>query len=278
MGKKIKRSVTTTTIKGETGFISAIVEYDQNGNTIREEEYLGPNELQSRILSTYDDQNRLIEQKQFTEEEGWADHRIIHRNEAGEVEKTEVRFPDGSISMIFEKSNPDNRTTEVIEEDEEGELEGREVNHLNENKQLALREIFNFNNKLSEAFRYEYDDAGQLVRREQLDRKKKLVLYTLFEYDEKGQTIKRANYNRKNKLSDFLTIEYDEKGQVTRQNFSGQFSIVFEYDDQGNTILEERYRADGELEYQSRFEYNEEGKVVKETNQEFTKETTWEYF
>lgn len=275
MSKQVKKAVTTTTPENTQGFISNIKEFDRNGNLVLEADFSGPGLPESKIVNLYDDQNRLIEKKQYTEGDELADHQVFFRNQDGQLLKTEVHYPDGSKSIIVEKT--DGRKSETIEEDEDGELESKEVNHFNKDGLVELRELYDFNHNLVEAYTFEYNEAKQLVRRDQLDRKKKLFLYTLFEYDQKGRNTKRANFNRKGKLSDFLAVEFDENDQIVKQNFGGKFHFIFGYDQNGNTILEERLRADGEMEYRSTFEYDEEGRLRKEVNTDFIRETTYEF-
>lgn len=277
MSNKLKRKEVRSRTQEIKEYLSEIIEYDILENPIIQEEYTPEGEIELRIHSSYDSKGNLIEQKQTIENGELADHKIFHRNDSGKVIRTEIFFQDGSKSIVNLIKDPEKNTEEHVEVDEDGELESRELNYLNENKQIILKETYSYENKLTEAFKYEYNQKGMLIRRDQLDQRKKLFLYTEYEYDEYGRTVFRANRNRKGKISEFLKVDYDDKGQVIKQNFSGKYFFIFEYDQKGNTVLEERYDAENQLEYQSRFEYDENNRLTREVNLEFTREITYQY-
>ena len=276
--KKIKSIIAHVTTSEDHTYKSSHTEYDIAGNIILEEEFSEDGELETKIESVFDSKNRLIEQKQYTDNDVLTDHRVMILDEDGMLIQTNVFFSDGSKSIITKSVDEAQNLEETKEIDEDGQLETREVLHFDDNKQTILHEIYNFDNKLTEAFRFTYNDQGRVSRREQLDQRRKLLLYTDYTYDEEGRTTVRTNHNRKGKLSDFLKVVYDEKGQVVEQNFSGKFFFKFEYDTKGNTLLEERMNADNVIEYQSRFEYDENNNLKQETNLQFTKVLSYEYF
>jgi len=276
--KKIKNIETHITNSEDLTYKSARSEYDIAGNITLEEEYSEEGEIETKIESIYDEKGNLCDQKQYTDNDLLTDHRVMTRDEDGNLLETNVFFADDSKSIITKSIDESQSFEETKEIDEDGQLETREVMHFNDDKQTILHEIYNFDNKLTEAFRFTYNDQGQVSRREQLDQRKKLLLYTDFTYDEEGRTTLRTNHNRKGKLSDFLKVDYDEKGQVVEQNFSGKFFFKFEYDTKGNTVLEERMNANNDVDFQSRFEYNEDNNLKQEINLEFTKVLSYEYF
>jgi len=276
--KKTKSVIVHITTTEDNTYKSSRTEYDIAGNIILEEEYSEEGEIESKIESVFDKKSNLIEQKQYTDNELLTDHRVMVRDEEGILLQTNVFFSDGSKSILTKSLDEAQNLEETKEIDEDGQLESREVHHFNGDKQTILHEIYNFDNKLTEAFRFTYNDQGRVARREQLDQRKKLLLYTDFTYDEEGRTTLRTNHNRKGKLSDFLKVDYDEKGQVIEQNFSGKFFFKFEYDTKGNTVLEERMNANNEIDYQSRFEYDEDNNLKQEINLQFSKVLSYEYF
>ena len=277
MSSKVKTIETRIQTKDDQNYLSEISEIDLYGNTTLNKEYNSEGELESSIESLFDSEGRLIEQKQLIENGELADHKFHFRNESGEIIRTETLFQGGSKSIQTMVFDQEKNTEELLEVDEDGELESKEINHLSEEKHIELKEIYNYDNKLTEAFKYEYDQKGQLIRRDQLDHRKKLLVYTEYEYDESGRTVFRANRTRKGRLSEFLKTEYDENGAVIKQNFSGKFFFIFEYDKKGNTVLEERYNTDDQMEYQSRFEYDENNLLQREVNLEFTRELSYQF-
>lgn len=277
MRKPKKLEVIITSIDGSS-YTSELHRYDKNGNTIETIEFEGDGSVQHKLVSKYDEENRPLEETVYTDGDILSEHKKHIRKNDGSLDKIEIDYEDGSTSVQYMKKDEDNHIEEWIEEDEDGELETREVVKYDDKGKILTREVFDYRNKLKEAFEFEYDEHDNLVERRQLDNKRKLMIVTEYEYDDDKNLVFRANRNRKGALSDFIKIEYDDKGQVVKQNISGKYSFVFEYDAQGHTVLEERYLAGQQLEYQSRFEYDEDGRMTKEVNLEFTKSFIYEFF
>ena len=210
MKKKIHRIEIRTQTQGEDKYLNELSVFDHSGNPTLQEEYSVEGEVESRIESKYDDEGRLIEQKQLIENGELADHKVFTRDDSGKIIRTEIYFQGGSKSIQTNIYDPEEKTLELLEVDEDGELETKEVSHLNEEKLVLLKEIYNYEDKLTEAFRYSYDQHGNMIRRDQLDHRKKLIIYTEYEYDDSKRVVIRASRNRKGKLSDFLKIDYDE--------------------------------------------------------------------
>ena len=277
MAPQVKKIEIHTHPVGEEIYLKEISEFDERGNLILQEEYLPDGSIENKTESWYDGDNRILEEKQYTDEGVLADHKKYNRNEQGELLKVEIAYQDGSKAFQTSHIDPDSLLETIEEKDEDDELEFRELNQYNSDKQLLSKEVYDFNNKLKEAFTYEYNSDGNLVKRAQFDHKRKPELQTEYKYNENGLMVYRANRNRKGKLSDFLKVEYDSKGQVVKQSFSDNFFFVFEYDTNGNAVLEERLSANNEMEYQSRFEYDENKQLIKEINAGFTRELTYHY-
>ena len=276
MKKAVKRIETKTYPNDEEGYLSQVTEFDAAGNQLLLIDYLPDGSIENKIDSKYDD-NNLLEEKQYTDEETLTDHKCYFRNQDGQIERIEITYQDGSVAIQTHRIDPKTNTETIEELHENGDLEFREVLEYDKDKNLKARDVYDFNNKLKEAFTYTYNEGGLLVNRKQLNPKRKLEIETRYEYNGNGLISYRANLNRKGKLSDFLKVEYDANGQVIKQNFSGKFFFTFEYDAQGNAVLEERYSAGNELEYQSRFEYDDNNQMIKEINSAFVRELHYSY-
>ncbi len=277
MRKPKKLEVITINLDGSS-YTSELSKFDENGNVIENIEFEEDASVQNKTISKYDDENRLLEEIIWLDGEIVSEHKKYMRNEDGSIDRIEINYQDESTAIQYTKKDEEKHTEEWIEEDENGELESRELVQNDHSGKILSREVFDYRNKLKEAFEFIYNENGYLVTRKQLDNKRKLFLVTEYQYDENKNIIFRANRNRKGVLSDFLKMDYDENGQVIKQNISGKYSFNYEYDLNGRTVLEERYLADNELEYQSRFEYDEDGRMTKEVNLEFTKEYRYEFF
>ena len=226
MRKVKKLEVTITDIEGKS-FTSEITSFDENGNTIENIEFEDEGIIQNKVLTKYDDKNRLLEELVYTDGNFLSEHKKHIYNGDGKLDRLEINYQDGSTSVQYMKKNADNNSEEWIEEDEDGELESKEVVHNDQDGRIVKREVFDYRNKLKEAFEFEYDENGDLVERKQFDHRRKLIMITEYEHDENKNLVFRANKNRKGKLSDFVVIDYDENGQVIKQNIGGKYSFVF---------------------------------------------------
>ncbi len=269
----------SNTPKGESGepWVSQILQYDRHGRELANYQYSAPGVFESKTEYRYDENGRLLEETTYQDEHEIAERKTFQLDPAGEPERISIDFNDGSQSFRIRVKDPDNRTENWIEQDEDGEQENRECKTFDAEGNLLLKEVYDHRDKLTEAFEYEHNASKQVVRRLQLDNRKKLVIETRFSYTTGGLLELRANYNRKGQLSDFIKIEYDDHGRVFRQNISNKFFFEFEYDQNGNTIVEERYTGE-ELEHRTTYSYDKNNRVVLEEHPDMIREFTYEYY
>ena len=142
---------------------------------------------------------------------------------------------------------------------------------------MILRELYDFNDKMTEAFEYEYNSDGEMSIRRHLDERRKLILETEYKYNESGLLILRVSRNRRGDLSDFLKIEYNENGLPVRQSFSGKYVFLFEYDEQGNPVVEEQYSGD-QLDNRITSEYDANNRLVLEEQMKMSRRYEYEFY
>jgi hypothetical protein len=274
------RSLRVTTFPKEEeseSFISQLVHYDRAGNEIARYEFNGPGQFESKIETRFDENNRVIEVTTYLDEHEIAERKVFVRNQDGQVEQVNIEFTDGSASVQTIERDPVNNTENWIERDEDDELESREFLKFNSDAKLILRELYDFNDKLTEAFEYEYYPDGEMSVRRQLDERRKLILETEFKYSESGALLLRVSRNRRGDLSDFLKIEYNDQDQVVRQSFSGKYIFAYEYDSQGNPVVEEQFSGDM-MDNRITSEYDSNNRIVLEDQIKFSKQFEYEYF
>jgi hypothetical protein len=274
------RSMKVTTIpkdEDEEPFVSQIVNYDRQGNEIARYEYRGPGEFESKVETRFDESSRIMETTTYLDEHEIAERKTYSRDADGSVTQVNIEFTDGSVSIQNIERDPEKRTENWIERDEDDELESREFLRFNEQGKAVLREMYDFNDKLREAFEMEYNEAGVLCKRRHLDERRKLILETEFKYSETGQLILRVSRNRKGDLSDFLKIEYNERDQVVKQTFSGKYTFVYEYDENGNAVVEEEYTGDS-MDNRITSEFDAGNRVVLEEHIKFSRQFEYEFY
>ena len=274
------RSLTVTTHPkdGETEpFVSQIIHYDRQGNEIAHYEFRGPDEFESKTETRYDSGGRILEQTTYQDESDILERKVYARDELGRVTRVDIYYPDGSLSIQTIERDEANRTENWVERDEDDELESREFLQFNEKGQVILRELYDYRDKLTEAYEYEFDEDGNMTRRRQLDDRRKLLIETQFQYNESGLLVLRANRNRRGDLSDYLKMEYNEKGQVIKNSFSGKYTFLFEYDEQGNIAVEEQYQG-SLLDNRITYEYNSLNRVLMEEQASLVKSYAYEEY
>ncbi len=277
--KEVRTLRVTTTPKDEESepFVSQIIQYDKAGNEISRQEFTGQEEFESKVETIYDANNKVVEVTTYLDENEIAERKKYIRNADGRIEKVNIEFTDGSVSIQTIERDEENNTENWIERDEDGELESREFMKFNEKGSVILKETYDFNDKLTEAFEYEYHPDGEMSIRRHLDQRHKLILETEYKYSESGLLILRVSRNRRGELSDFLKVEYNEKGLPVRQSFSGKYLFEFEYDDNGNTIVEEQYTGET-LENRITTEYDENNRQISEDQIKFSRLFEYEYY
>lgn len=227
--------------------------------------------------SEFNANNDVLEVTTYLDEQEIAERKVYDRSDDGRIEKVNIEFTDGSISIQTIERDEVNHTENWIERDEEGELESREFLKFNENGKVILKETYDFNDKLTEAFEYEYYPGGDLAMRRHLDDRRKLILETEYKYSEAGLLTLRVSRNRRGDLSDFLKVEYNEKGLPVKQSISGKYHFTFEYDENGNSIVEEQYTGDS-LENRTTSEYDANNRLVQEEQLKMIRRFEYEYY
>ena len=274
------RSLRVTTFpkdEDSESFISQIVHFDRAGNEIAHYEYHGRDVFESKVETRFNVNNQVIEVTTYLDEHEIAERKVYVRNKDGKTEQVNIVFTDGSVSVQTIERDEENNTENWIERDEDDELESREFLKFNTEGKLILRELYDFNDKLTEAFEYEYNPDGEMSIRRHLDERRKLILETEFKYSESGMLLLRVSRNRRGDLSDFLKIEYNDKNLVVRQSFSGKFIFIYEYDEDGNVVVEEEYSGDT-MDNRITSEYDSNNRIVLEDQVKFSKRFEYEYY
>jgi hypothetical protein len=274
------RSLKVTTFPKEEeseSYVSQIIHFDRSGNEIARYEYNGPDQFESKVESRFNENNQVIEVTTYLDEHDIAERKVYIRDKEGRIEQVNIEFTDGSISIqTIERDAADN-TENWIERNEDDELESREFLKYNPEGKLILRELYDFNDKLTEAFEYEYNQNGEPLIRRHLDGRRKLILATEYKYSESGSLVLRVSRNRRGDLSDYLKLEYDDKDQVVRQSFSGKYTFAYEYDEQGNAVVEEEFSGDT-MDNRITSEYDSNNRIVLEDQVKFSRQFEYEYF
>lgn len=274
------RSLRVTTFpkdEDSESYISQIIHYDRTGNEIAHYEFNGPDEFESKVETRFNENNQVVEVTTYLDEHEIVERKVYVRNKDGQIEQVNMEFTDGSVSVQTIERDAENNTENWIERDEDDELESREFLKFDKERKVILRELYDFKDKLTEAYEYEYYPDGEMSIRRHLDDRRKLILETEFKYSESGLLLQRVSRNHRGDLSDFLKIEYNAKGQLVRQSFSGKYNFIYEYDEQGNAVVEEEFSGDT-MDNRITSEFDANNQVVLEDQVKFSKRYEYEYY
>jgi YD repeat-containing protein len=234
--------VTLEQIFDENNNIVEDINYDEEGHQILKviNEYNQENQLVKQVQ--LDENNELIEEKNFTYLDGKPNE--IHSH-----------FPDGSTST--EKYLRNNDKVEIITEDEDGEFEGSLQHILNE-KGLTKELIrTNFMNKVDTRLQYEYNEQGLLTQVTEQDAKGRFIRAYGYKYDASGNRITEDELNKKGKLTSRIVHKYENEKLISTITAASSKHFHYEGD---KLIKEEQLNPDGSADI-IEYEYQEERKL-----------------
>ncbi len=281
---KIK-SITTLVIE-ENGSTTpaAYEERDQEGNITLLKNYTEKGGLDGMTLFEFDEKNRVIVEKQYSNGESPDQVIKVNYNESGKAHQIIVEYADGSTSYKNYSRDEAEKSTTIEIVDQDNELEGKEYRKFDSENRILEETIFTDTGAIETKAEYEYNDYGDIIESvkvddegfetvrfydyyrddqsrinkvEMLNEDENIIRVDEFEYDERGNRIKHIMKNLE-RGSLFVDIRaFDENDREIRfERLMGDRPIQ---------VIESRYRADGILEEQetrmgdgvilNRFEY-----------------------
>lgn len=224
------------------------IEYNESDLTVKEINNHIFDGFEEVKLSTYDENNKLIEEKNI--------------------------FHGGDFSIKKYIKNEDDNSLEIIIYDEDNEIEESSKLFFNDNNKIIEKANFNEKGKLTDKTVFTYDDANdKILRKDELNKKGKPEKSIIYHYDEAERLIGITSENRKGKLTDWVKIEYDENNNPIMQETMAGVVVKTEYS--GNETIEKHYNASGNLINETTVVKDESGNTIKESDSE--KEQTLKY-
>ena len=219
--------------------------YNENGDVMREETYVGDGELLDYCLYEYNENGVLIKEI-FYDYDGYLfAYTLYHYDENGILTKKESFENDGTLTFYH-----------LYEYDENGNL--------------SKDEEYNADGTLYDVEAYEYDENGNLIKKKYdgYDEDGLLHYSELTEYNEHGDCIKEEYAYPDGGVDSY---EYDEDGKVIKEahiyldgNEYAEYIVEYEYDENGN-CAKESYKNSTGYESVTEYEYNEYGNMIKAT-------------
>jgi hypothetical protein len=254
MDKKIK-SITALRfdyMKGETqeeevqldGFKTALEEFDEKGNLLKETTYDDNEEIEQVYVYKYNEKGYLIEEILYYDAEIELVSRkeyVLHDN--GLKHKEIVHYSEEEYDTIEYRYNDKNQLTEKVQFNNSGEVETTEK-FIYGGINLIENVVYDAQDKpLSQKY-YTYDEKGNEIEFQSNDLVEDIKFSKEYSYDEKGRRIESLTYNDKNQLREKLLYDYGNESkplQIIEETPFKKNTVKLTYDEKGNTVCQEEY-------------------------------------
>jgi len=266
---KIKQLSKYTAFVGEDNqavneFKSLHQEFDEQQNLLKEVEYSASGEVESSSAFQYNDQNKMVAEIHYFEEDEVGETINYHLDEEGKPSTIETTYGDSGKSIKKISRSEQLLTVKIV--DEEGEPEGEETVKFDHKHRPIEETQIDEEGHISQRSVYEYNDSDELVSRIDYGENNELHSKTTFAYNEAGKLIQSIKRTGSGNLINSVLYEYDANGNRTLlQNSHHQQHTT--YDDQNRIIIEETInRSNNMVEGFTEYKYGDHGLVVEERN------------
>ncbi len=271
--KKIK-SIKSWVNEGDETYLKSFIEFDENGNEIRRDLYVGPEMLETKTLSRYNEKSLLIEEINIGEDNEETDRTNIERDEDGKPLQTIITYGDSSKTIKLYLREENDKAITITEESEEGEFESMEKILLDEKGNIIQRISYDEDENIIEQHQFEYNENKDILKEISFQGEIK-VSETHFIYNEKNDLVKRIILNNEGETIDWALYKYDENGKNTEQQYGDHTLYKMEYNEKGLIVNEQKVNAMGVVDYSKSYTYDESDILVEEDD--LTSKTTYEY-
>lgn len=246
-------------------FLSALTEYDQNGNVLKTMGYNHAGEINEHYVYKYDENGNLTEELNYFDEQELAEHRFFKYNEAGKVSEEKVIYMEGGENIITFFYDEQGNLTRRMQTDVDCEIEETETLDFINGK-LVLAVQTDGENTLMSKREYAYNEDGKITSYIFTAADEDGSFRTEYYYDEKGIREKTLKYNSKGQLVEknlFTTDDQDNVIEIYEEDTRSIKTTRFTYDEDNKIIKQEEYNKDEELLMSIERTYNEDGKLAE---------------
>ena len=226
----------------------------------------------SKTVTKYDDKNRRIEIKIYSDEEELNETHSFEYAPDGRLNQETIEY-QGGFKSVKSYIHSDNGLT-ITTVDEDGNEEEKEVLVSDADGNVTEHTITDYNGEQSLHQMSEYAD-GKLIISKNLDKDGSEINHRIFKYQEDGKLSFVGILNPKKELLDSYSYQYDAKGREILQTIGTRGKISTEYDDEKHTTTVVTSTGTGQIVNQTVTSYNEEGMTIRE--EDFSTVREYEY-
>ena len=228
-------------------FLKEFREYNIEGKELIKEIYQGPNLLEEKNITKYNDKGQIVEEINFGENNELNTKITYNRDINGNVNEIIIEFADSSKTIKSYNYENNDKTIIITEKSDEGEFEGM-TKIIRDNKgNVVESQQISESNEILEKHLFEFDDNGNILK-DTFFQKLNISTITKFNYDEKKNLIKRVISSSEGKTIDWAIFKYDEKGNITEQQFGDHTLYKIENNENNKPIVEQKINAMGVIE------------------------------
>ena len=253
----------------EAGFKQYYEERDEAGNVILDEKYHADGTLNARSERTFDKENRILEEK-FYSEEGTPDSQHTYQyNSSGKLELVTSKYKDGTIGYKRISYDEANRAETVLIQDENNITETKEYRRYDMEDRVLEEIIYEPEDSLKQKTITSYDDHGRIIS--------KNILYDdgyqgsnqyEYEFDEQGRVISLKIENERQEEIHYEEYLFDDANNMieyyTEAKPTGQIFIrKLAYDEKARLIKEQILNGAELLQQETTYIYNDEGILLE---------------
>jgi len=188
---------------------------NEKGQSLEEISYDELGQAQMRVLQVFDQNDKLIKVEKFDEENELIESQDwFYAN--GKIDKKVTHYPEGGF--LIEQYTRDEHSLLITSTDDEGSFEGSIKEVYNEKGSTIEVVRVNFQNKIDNINRYEYNQDGQLTKISAFDGKNYFLQAIGYIYDAEGNRIAEEGLNAKNQVLWRILYKYHEGKMISQQS------------------------------------------------------------
>ena len=246
------------------------LQFNDQGKLLQLEQYGKNHKFKKKVLRSYDQQGRLINEKIFYRNTSIPTYEWHYTyDENGRLKRNEF-FKKGKLRSVWDytcdregkevsKSKVDEKNICVItEHNNDGSYvkivrttddKGRVVKNrstYNSDSLLIAREIINRKGKIRHKYTREYDSEGRLVKHLTYKNAKDVKSYIVLQYDKEGRIISQSDHKGNGKLKKKYTKTYNAVGQLIDYAWYNEKNevvkrITYKYNNRGAMIASKEF-------------------------------------
>ncbi|PLX00097.1 MAG: hypothetical protein C0593_01735 [Marinilabiliales bacterium] len=248
--------------KNTDKFLRETTEFDDNGNEILRIEYNPDGSIEQKTSREFDEQNRIISEKVFSEGE-IVENKFWEYDSNGRAVKEIQKYIDGSYDTTTIIYNEDGEVTERRTTDDEGEEAGKEI-MVRENGLLKQHTMYDDFGEVEADEENFYDEENRLIKKISLnlEGEKETIEIT---YNEHGQIYREILLNEDGKIMERNTYTYGENGlpsEIHEETTAKNNTARIMYNDNKQVTLHEVYDVAENLVNRVERKYDDQNRVV----------------